>query len=95
VSTRNTETTIVAAIKLLMIPLGIVIYVLLSITCSQVASVAGVVPDYRNGKSNALVCPNDGPCFQCDHATAWRYVILYQKGKWDGGIVFLPLNKKP
>ena len=53
------------------------------------------VPDYRNGKPNALVCPNEGPCFQCDHKTAKRYEKLYATTTWDGAIVFLPLNKKP
>jgi hypothetical protein len=53
------------------------------------------IPDYRNGKPNALVCPDDRPCFQCDHEAARRYARLYVRGKWDGAIVFLPLNKEP
>jgi hypothetical protein len=51
-----------------------------------------LVPDYRNGKPNALVCPDNGKCFQCDHATA---KLLAANRYWDGAIVFLPLNKKP
>ena len=54
-----------------------------------------LVPDYRNGLPNALVCPDNSPCFQCDHATAKRYEKLYSEGKWDGAIVFLPIGKEP
>jgi len=53
------------------------------------------VPDYRNGKPNALVCSNEGHCIQCDHEIAQTYARLYRKGRWDGSIVFLPLNKTP
>ena len=54
-----------------------------------------LVPDYHNGKPNALICPNDRPCFQCDHETAMFYANLYMEGKWDGGIAFLPIDKEP
>jgi len=63
--------------------------------CASRPETYPVVPDYRNGKPNALVCPDNGDCFQCDHATAKRYAKLWAECKWDGGIVFLPLNKKP
>lgn len=74
--------------------LAVIIYLLL---CGVIGNVCNgeQVPDYRNGKPNALVCPNNRPCFQCGHATAKRYVWRYVHGSWDGGIVFLPLDKKP
>lgn len=50
------------------------------------------VADYRNGKQNALVCPDNGTCFECDHATARRYERRYAEGKWSGGIVYLPVD---
>lgn len=53
------------------------------------------IPDYRNGRPNALVCNNEGVCRQCSHAKAQKYQELSRQGKFDGGIVFLPLNQKP
>jgi hypothetical protein len=54
-----------------------------------------VVPDYRNGKPNALVCPDNAKCFQCSHEAAKRYEHLYERGNWDGSVVFLPVGQKP
>jgi hypothetical protein len=64
--------------------------------CQSPAPEQHFIPDYRNSKPNALVCPDGEPfydrmhCFQCDHATALRYAKLLEEGKWDGGIVLLP-----
>lgn len=56
---------------------------------------ADLIPDYRHGRPNALVCPENRPCFECDHATAKRYVWKFVHTKWDGLVVFLPFNKNP
>lgn len=54
-----------------------------------------LVPDFRKGEPNAIVCGNDGVCIQCSHKAAMKFAKRYAQGKWDGAVVFLPLNKKP
>jgi hypothetical protein len=53
------------------------------------------VPDYRNGKPNALVCPDNRACFQCDHEIAQHYAELYRDSDWNGAVWFLPLDREP
>ncbi len=63
--------------------------------CSTARHANEEIPDYINGRPNALVCPDNSPCFQCSHRTAKHYEKLYSEGKWDGGIIFLPLGQEP